>query len=98
MRRALFVTYGGGHVNMVIPVARELARRGGWRVDILGLTTAGAVLRDAGLPSLGFRDLVRPEDAGALRRAAHALKGSVADQEVVVAKTRELVTANPWVR
>lgn len=67
MKKALFVSYGGGHVAMVIPVLRELQRRGGWTLTIMGLTTAGPSLTKAGFPCLGFRNLVLPEDAEALR-------------------------------
>ncbi|MDF1721075.1 MAG: hypothetical protein P1U65_10405 [Minwuia sp.] len=52
----LFVTYGGGHVTMVVPVARELKRRG-IRVTILALTTAIAVVDAAGLDYFTFADL-----------------------------------------
>jgi hypothetical protein len=65
MPRALFVTYGGGHVKMVIPVALELQRRG-WEVHALGLTMAGPALRAAEIATLGFRDLVCSGDERAL--------------------------------
>ena len=42
MRKVLFVCYGGGHVRMVLPVVRELQRRGGFQPLILGLTSARA--------------------------------------------------------
>lgn len=66
MKKVLFVAYGGAHVAMVIPVVNELRRRGSWESTILGLTTAKAALDGASLPSLGFRDLVGPEDRDAL--------------------------------
>lgn len=64
-RRALVVTYGGGHANMTIPLIRELAQRG-WSVTALGATTAGPQLRAAGIPAVGYRDLVGPGDERAL--------------------------------
>lgn len=60
------MTYGGAHVAMVIPVVRELARRGGWDTTVLGLTTAKGALDAAGIPSIGYKDLIRPEDREAL--------------------------------
>lgn len=67
-RRVLMVTYGGGHVALAIPVKEELERRGGYEVEFLALTTAGPALARKGIPSLGFRDFLRPEDAEARAR------------------------------
>lgn len=66
-RKVLFVTYGGGHVKMVLPVLRALRKKDpSLHIDVLGLTTAGAVLRSNGIASLGFADFVEPGDARAL--------------------------------
>jgi len=47
----LFVTYGGGHVQMVAPVIRQLQRiRPELRVECLALTTAQPVLRAMEIP------------------------------------------------
>ena len=52
----LFVTYGGGHVQMVLPVAQALhAQR--IRVCVFAMTTAIAVLDEAGLPYFTYADL-----------------------------------------
>ena len=66
MKKVLFACYGSGHVRMVIPVARELQDSGRAQVQVLGLTTAAQVVRDAGLPLLQVKDFVRPGDAAAL--------------------------------
>lgn len=63
--RLLFVTYGGGHVNMVIPVIKELQRLGGFDIRVLGLTTAGPALSEQGIPWFGFKDLLRADDVEA---------------------------------
>lgn len=47
---------------MAIPVVRELERRGGWDLTVLGLTTASAALAAAGIPHIGFRDLLTAKD------------------------------------
>jgi hypothetical protein len=52
----LFVSYGGGHVAMQLPVALK-ARDLGHRVTFLGLTTAAHVIRAAGLDCLAYDDL-----------------------------------------
>jgi len=54
MKKILVVCYGGGHVNMVIPVITKL-RNLGFEVKILGLTAAESVFRKNGLESFGFR-------------------------------------------
>ena len=57
----LFVTYGGGHVQMVVPVARKLQVRG-VRVCVLALTTAIAVVESVGLPFFSYADLPKNLD------------------------------------
>lgn len=88
MKTVLFVTYGSGHVRMVVPVARALAAGGQVRVRVLALTTAAAVVEAAGLETLRFRDFVRAGDEAALvhgRRLLAAMSGPVADPEESVA-------------
>lgn len=74
--RLLFVTYGGGHVRMVIPVLRALAARG-QRAEVLALTTARESLRAAGFDSFGFQDLVGPDDGQALAWGRELAAGTV---------------------
>ena len=64
--KVLFVSYGSGHVRMVVPVARALQSTDWAQSTVLGLTTAAAVVRDAGLPLLQFKDFVTDDDALAL--------------------------------
>ncbi|MDF1813663.1 MAG: hypothetical protein P1V20_15795 [Verrucomicrobiales bacterium] len=55
----LFVCYGAGHVNMLIPVIKHLQQHdNGYRLVVLGLTTAKFTLNSAGIESLGFLDFV----------------------------------------
>jgi hypothetical protein len=80
MKKVLFVCYGSGHVRMVLPVAQALRESGRAEVQVLGLTTAAAVVRASGLPLLQFKDFVEPRDAQAIahgRMLARELKGVV---------------------
>lgn len=55
--KALFVSYGGGHVEMCLPVMRALRELvPGCDARILALTTAAGVARRAGEAPLGFHD------------------------------------------
>lgn len=49
MKKILFVTYGGGHVNVVMPIAKEIKKYGDIDYEILGLTTAIPYLEKSGL-------------------------------------------------
>jgi hypothetical protein len=66
--KVLFVSYGGGHVEMCLPVMRALREAvPGCEVQILALTTAAAVARRAGEQPLGYRDFCNgPEGEQAL--------------------------------
>lgn len=57
-KKILIVCYGGGHVNMLIPVIKALKETPNIELVVLGLTTAGSVLNRHHIPFLGFRDLV----------------------------------------
>lgn len=88
MKTVLFVTYGSGHVRMVVPVARALAESGLARPVVLALTTAAPVVKAAGLELLQFADFLTADDEPALaygRRLLADLKGPVADPEESVA-------------
>lgn len=52
----LMVTYGGGHVQMVLPVAMRLQEQG-IRVCVFALTTAISVVSEAGVPFFTYADL-----------------------------------------
>lgn len=62
----LFVTYGGGHVSMVIPVAQRLLQEGKVSVLVLALTTSAGAVREAGLPVLQVKDFVTASDNAAM--------------------------------
>lgn len=66
--RILFVTYGGGHVAMVLPIVRLLRDEGLADPVVVALTIAGAACRRAGVPALGSRDLL-PDDPAARAEA-----------------------------
>jgi hypothetical protein len=66
----LMVTYGGGHVRMVLPVAKALEVAGKVKPRIVALTTAAPVVRAAGFEALGFADLIDPNSEA----DAHALE------------------------
>jgi hypothetical protein len=64
----LFVSYGGGHVKALLPVAQRVRQLGLARPVYLALTTAAPAVRESGIATLGFRDLVAPGDARALAK------------------------------
>lgn len=63
-KTVLFVTYGGGHARMVVPVIRALSPD--IRCVSLALTMAGPIFAHEKLPYLGYKDFIRPGDEQAL--------------------------------
>jgi hypothetical protein len=101
MKKILFVCYGGGHVQMVLAVARELTRRGIADLAILGLTSARIDVEAAGFECLGFADFVEDGDEEVLARGeqlARGLQTLVTDQRESAAylglSFADLVAAN----
>ena len=77
-RKILFVTYGGGHSSMVLPVIKQL-RLLAPETDcvLLALTTAYAAAKKAGEQPLGYKDLLHLVDAEqALRWGESLLAGN----------------------
>lgn len=67
--RLLFVSYGGGHIEMCLPVMRALRERvPGCDIRLMALTTAAKIARLAGEQPLGYADFV----TGPLAEATHA--------------------------
>ena len=60
----LFVCYGGGHINALLPVIRACLERQEFRVEVLALTTAGVKLRGLGVKFRGFQDFVDSSQDG----------------------------------
>ncbi len=64
--KVLFVTYGGGHISMILPVMRQLRLMSpGIECVLLALTTGHARAVKAGEVPLGFRDFLHLSDTGA---------------------------------
>lgn len=66
IKKIIFVSYGGGHVNMLVPVIKKLLVKENLELVVMGLTTAGAVLEKNGISHIGFKDLLKPSDQQAL--------------------------------
>lgn len=83
----LFVAYGGGHINALLPVAR-LAQESGHSVRIIGLTTAQRVATGAGFDPDPLSAFLEHGAAGAGEygdRLAADLKGGQIDHSESVA-------------
>jgi len=66
--RVLFVTYGGGHVGMVLPVMRELeAQLPGVDCQLMALTTGHLKAKAVRPAALGYQDFLHLVDAEAAR-------------------------------
>lgn len=66
--RVLFVSYGGGHIGMVLPVIRELeALLPGVQCDLLALTTGHLKAKAVRPDTLGYKDFLHLVDADAAR-------------------------------
>jgi hypothetical protein len=82
--KALFVSYGGGHVEMCLPVMRALrALAPDCQATILALTTAAAAARRAGEQPLGYLDFCHGEEGARALRYGEELLGDQQHPEVV---------------
>ena len=89
-KKVLFVTYGGGHAAMIVPVIRSLEKYTDIEIESLALTTGGAYFKRHGLPYKGYKDFITPEDTQALEygeklSAIHHNPESGIDEEETIA-------------
>lgn len=61
-RRVLLASYGGGHVQSLIPLAQDLSQQPGIELDVIGFTTARAAFARAGIEAGGYRSLLEEGD------------------------------------
>jgi hypothetical protein len=88
MKKVLLVTYGSGHVKMVLPVAKALVASGDVKPVVLALTTAAPVVRASGLEMVQFKDFVTAADDDALshgRRLMASFDAQVIDELETIA-------------
>lgn len=84
----LFVSYGGGHVKALLPVAQRVRELGIAQPVYLALTTAAAVVAPSGMRTLGFHDVMTAADERARRKGeelAGQLQVQAADREESIA-------------
>jgi hypothetical protein len=89
----LFVAYGGGHVNMLAPIA-QLMTDNKQSFQFLALTTAQHVLANRGIKYFGYRDLPEVTDAEALRLGTELARRQVANPAVPIEETIAYLGAN----
>jgi hypothetical protein len=75
----LFVSYGGGHVKALLPVAERVRALGIAQPLYLALTTAAPLVKRSGLATLGFRDFLAAGDTRA-RETGETLAAQLAVQ------------------
>lgn len=62
MKKVLFVTYGGGHVNIIIPIVKEMLKSKELEPIVIGLTTSVLRLDENNIPYMSLIDLLEGED------------------------------------
>lgn len=87
-RRALFVSYGGGHIGMVLPVIRELeALMPGVQCTLVALTTGYLKAKAIRTNALGYKDFLHLVDGDAARQWGHRLSDGNTSPDVPLEET-----------
>ena len=87
-RKILFVTYGGGHVNRIVPLVQKLNETSRYDLIVLGLTTAGIVLEREGIAYLGYRHLETSKNQRAMewgKRLSENIESNLVEPEETAA-------------
>lgn len=62
MKKIFFVTYGGGHVNTLLPIIKEIKRKKLYIIEILALTTSVSILKNNGIEYKTVKDYITDEE------------------------------------
>jgi len=93
--KALFVTYGGGHVGMVLPVMRELeALLPGAQCALMALTTGHLKAKAVRSDTLGYKDFLHLVDADAARNWGERLSEGNTSPDVPLDETTAYLGIN----
>ncbi len=55
IKKLFFVSYGGGHIKLLLPVIKKLQKQN-YELTILGLTTAISILDSEKIPYKSYKD------------------------------------------
>lgn len=95
--RVLLVAYGGGHIPMVLPVMRALrVAQPGIELNLIALTTAYSVAKEAGERPWGYAALEHLVDAEFVAEWGHRLAPKERHPTVSEEETRAYVGINFW--
>ncbi|MFV3352776.1 CDP-glycerol glycerophosphotransferase family protein [Aeromonas veronii] len=83
MKKIFFIAYGGGHIKMLLPIIKRLKSLDIYDIIVFGLTTAGSVLDDEGIPYVSFKDFVHFEGYESWSEHGHTLVGPYQESKLV---------------
>ena len=78
-KKILFVSYGGGHINIILPIFKK-CKKNGFNADLIALTGAKLVTESQNIKSLGFKDFVEEKERGKFRKFGEKLINENYDQ------------------
>jgi hypothetical protein len=103
-KKVFIVTYGGGHVSIMIPIIRELKKNDNISLSVLGLSIAAEALRQAGIERhtiLNYKELIMDKNAWMLgkklAREMHVEGKGISLEETIIyfgSSMRDLVQDN----
>ena len=66
-KKILFVSYGGGHINIILPIYKK-CKENGFNADLIALTGAKLVTESQNIKSFGFIDFVEEKEKEKFRK------------------------------
>jgi hypothetical protein len=62
MKNIFIVVYGGGHAAMLLPILKEILKKGSCRLTVLALTTAGSLFEAEKIEYVSYKNFTRLVD------------------------------------
>lgn len=89
----LFVAYGGGHIQAIVPVAQRMQAQG-YKISVFAVTTATAVAEASGLPHFSYSDLPQASDGDVQREGARLAAAFPSGGPIPIEETRAYMGIN----
>ena len=89
----LFVAYGGGHIQAIVPIAQWMQAQG-YTISVFAITTAISVAESNGLPHFSYSDLPQASDADVQREGARLAAAFPPGGPIPIEETRAYLGVN----
>lgn len=93
MKKILFCCYGGGHVQLLLPIIKKLSLNKQYNIKVFALTLAGDVLKNNQIDCFSYKNLAF-DDPQIIKKLGHQLSTTILSNKIDPEETIAYLGAN----